>query len=59
MSLEKVGPLCALPLFTDGNILPSTFLYFQTISNLMRDVHSNKVPSGILNLFKKKKKKNN
>ena len=28
-------------------------LYYQTISNLMRDVHTNKVPSGILNLFQK------
>ena len=53
MSLEKAGPLNALPLFTDAKVLPLTFLYHQTISNLMRDVHTNKVPSGILNLFKK------
>ena len=50
MSLEKAGPLHALPLFTDPSVLPLTFFYYQTISNLMRDVHNNKVPSGILNL---------
>ena len=54
MSLEKAGPVHALPVFTDANVLPLTFLYYQTISNLMRDVHTNKVPSGILNLFLKK-----
>ena len=53
MSLEKAGPLHALPLFTDTNVLPFNFLYYQSKSNLMRDVHNNKVPSGILNLLKK------
>ena len=55
MSLDKAGPLHALSLFTDANVLPLNFLYYQTISNLMRDVHNNEVPSGILNLFQKSK----
>ena len=41
----------AIPLFIDANVLPLNFLYYQTISNLMHDVHNNMVPSGILNLF--------
>ena len=40
-----------IPLFIDANVLPLNFLYYQTISNLMHDVHNNMVPSGILNLF--------
>ena len=36
----SVGALCAPEL-----------RYYQTISNLMHDVHNNMVPSGILNLF--------
>ena len=43
----------AIPIFTDANVLPLNFLYYQTISNLMHDVHNNMVPSGILNLFQK------
>ena len=42
-----------IPLFIDANVLPLNFLYYQTISNLMHDVHNNMVPSGILNLFQK------
>ena len=38
----SVGALCAPEL-----------RYYQTISNLMHDVHNNMVPSGILNLFQK------
>ena len=45
----------AIPLFIDANVLPLNFSYYQTISTLMHDVHKNKVPSGILNLFKKNK----
>ena len=41
----------AIPLFIDANVLPLNFLYYQTISNLMHDVHNNMVPSCILNLF--------
>ena len=52
MSSEEAGPLHALPLFTDVNVLPLNFLYYQTISNLMH-LHNSKVPSGILNLFQK------
>ena len=52
MSSEEAGPFHALPLFTDANVLPLNFLYYQTISNLMH-VHYSKVPSGILNLFQK------
>ena len=43
----------AIPLFIYANVLPLNFLYYQTISNLMHDVHNNKVPSAILNLFQK------
>ena len=43
----------AIPLFIDVNVLTSNFLYYQTISNLMHDVHNNIVPSGILNTFQK------
>ena len=37
-----------IPLFIDANVLPSNFshLNYQTISNLVHDVHNNKVPSG-------------
>ena len=45
----------AIPLFIDVNVLPLNFLYYQTISNLMHDVHNNMVPSGILNTFPKNK----
>ena len=45
----------AIPLFIYANVLPLNFLYYQAISNLMHDVHNNKVPSGILNLFQKNK----
>ena len=41
----------AIPLLTDANVLPLNFLYYQSMSNLMHDVHNNMVPSGILNLF--------
>ena len=43
----------AIPLFIDANILPINFLYYQTISNLMHDVHNNMVPSGISDMFQK------
>ena len=43
----------AIPLFIDADVLPSNFSYYLTISNLMHDVHNNKVSSGILNLFQK------
>ena len=43
----------AILLFIDANVLPPNFLYYQTISNLMHNVHNNMVPSDILNLFQK------
>ena len=43
----------AIPLFIDANVLPLNFLYYQTISNFIHDVHNNMVPSGILNIFQK------
>ena len=41
----------AIPLFIDANILPISFLYFKSVSYLMHDIHTNSVPSKIVNLF--------
>ena len=43
----------AIPLFIDANILPLTFLYYESVSNLMHDINNNKAPLNILKLFKK------
>ena len=43
----------AIPLFTDANVLPLTFLYYESVSNLMYDVNNNNTPSNISKLFQK------
>ena len=43
----------AIPLFTDANVLPLTFLYYESASNLIRDVNNINTPGhGPLNILK-------
>ena len=38
----------AIPLFIDVNVLPLTFLYYESVSNLMHDVNNYNTPLNIL-----------
>ena len=42
----------AIPLFIKANTMPPSFLYYQSVSNLMHDIHSKSAPRNIQNLFK-------
>ena len=41
------------PSLTDANVLPLTFLYYESVSNLMHDVNNNNTPLNILKFFQK------
>ena len=43
----------AIPLFLDANVLPITFLYYESVSTLMYDINNCKAPRNMLNLFQK------
>ena len=45
----------AIPLFLEPNynVLPITFLYYESVSTLMHDIIDDKVSANTLNLFKK------
>ena len=40
----------AIPFFIDANALPTTFLYYESVSNLMHDVNNNDAPLNIVHL---------
>ena len=41
----------AIPLFLKANMLPITFLYYESVSSLMHDINNDKAPANMLNLF--------
>ena len=43
----------AIPLFLKANVLPTTFLYYESVSSLMHDINNDKAPANMLNLFQK------
>ena len=43
----------AIPLFLEENVLPKTFLYYESVSPLMHDINNNKAPVNMSNLFQK------
>ena len=43
----------ASPSLIDANVLPLTFLYYESVSNLMHDVNNNNTPLNILKFFQK------
>ena len=43
----------AIPLFLETNVLPITFLYYESVSTLMHDINNDKAPANMLNLFQK------
>ena len=43
----------AIRLFINANVLPLTFLYYESVSNLMHDVSNNNTPLNILKFFQK------
>ena len=43
----------AIPLFLEANVLPITFLYYESVSTLMYDINNGKAPTNMLNLFQK------
>ena len=44
----------AIPLFLEANMLPITFLYYESISTLMYDINNScRAPTNMLNLFQK------
>ena len=43
----------AISLFLEANVLPITFLYYESVSALMHDIYNNKSPENMLNLFQK------
>ena len=43
----------AIPLFTDADILPVSFIYHKTVASLMHDINSNNSPTNLFNLFEK------
>ena len=43
----------AIPLFLEANVLPITFLYYESVSALMHDANNNKAPVNMSNLFQK------
>ena len=42
-----------IPLFIDADILPVTFMYYNTVASLMYDINNNNSPPNLLNLFEK------
>ena len=43
----------AIPLFLEANVLPITFLYYESVSALMHDINNNEAPVNMSNLFQK------
>ena len=43
----------AIPLFLEANVLPITFLYYESVSTLMEDINNNKALTNMLKLFHK------
>ena len=43
----------AIPFFVDANALPITFLYYESVSNLMHDINNNNAPLNSVHLFEK------
>ena len=43
----------AIPLFLETNVLPITFLYYESVSALMHGINNNKAPVNMSNLFQK------
>ena len=43
----------AIPLFLEANVLPITFLHYESVSALMHDINNNKAPVSMSNLFQK------
>ena len=43
----------AIPLFLEANVLPTTLLYYESVSTLMHDINNDKAPANMLNLFQK------
>ena len=41
----------AIPLFSDTDILPVTFMYYKSIASLMHDINNNNSPPNLSNLF--------
>ena len=41
----------AVPLFAEANILPLTFLYYESVSNLIHDINNSDTSINILKLF--------
>ena len=44
---------CAIPFFIDANALPITFLYYESVLNLMHDINNNNAPLNIVHLSEK------
>ena len=42
-----------IPLFLKANVLPITFLYYESVSTLMHDIDNDKAPANMLNSFQK------
>ena len=42
-----------IPLFLEANVLPTTFLYYESVSTLMHDINNDKAPANMSNLFQK------
>ena len=42
-----------IPLFLEANVLPTTFLYYESVSTLMHDINNDKAPANTPNLFQK------
>ena len=42
-----------IPLFLEANVLPTTFLYYESVSTLMHDINNDKSPANMSNLFQK------
>ena len=43
----------AIPLFIDSDILPVSFMYYETVASRMHDINSNNSPTNLFNLFEK------
>ena len=43
----------AIPLFLEANVLPITFLYYESLSTLIDYINNDKAPANVLNLFQK------
>ena len=46
----------AIRLFFEADVLPMTFLYYESVSILMHDISNDKAPANMLNLFQKTSK---